>query len=96
MYQAGTIREALASLETLLEQQPDAIKIIYDGEPNSPEKLPREALEAVIRETHRHGLRALVHISSANEAIEALEAGADVLEHTFLATRVRNSPKSSR
>ena len=67
-----------------LEQRPDVIKIIYDGEPGSAEKLPREALPAIIAGAHAAGLGVVVHIRGLDDCLDALEAGADGLEHSFL------------
>ncbi len=71
-------REEVAELA---EAGVDAIKIIYDdGEGRFP-KLRYEALRAIVEEAHRHGLKAFVHIGSVGDALDAVEAGADCLEH---------------
>jgi imidazolonepropionase-like amidohydrolase len=67
-----------------LEHRPDVIKIIYDGEPGSPEKLPREALPVIVGGAHAAGLRVVVHVRTLQDCLDALEAGADGLEHSFL------------
>ena len=82
--QAGDAGTALAKLRALLERRPDVIKVIYDGEPGASDKLPRQALEAIVAEAHRHGKHVLVHIRTASDALDALEAGADGVEHTFV------------
>jgi imidazolonepropionase-like amidohydrolase len=83
--QAGDAATALAALRTLLERSPDVIKVMYDGEPGV-DKLPREAMTALIEAAHAHGLRAVVHVHSAEDTLHALDAGADGIEHSFLPT----------
>jgi imidazolonepropionase-like amidohydrolase len=51
-------------------------------------KLERPVLEAIIDEAHKHGLKATVHTFDEAEAIAALEAGADGLEHGVLEQRL--------
>lgn len=51
-------------------------------------KLERPVLEAIINEAHKHGLKATVHTFDEPEAIAALEAGADGLEHGVLERRL--------
>jgi imidazolonepropionase-like amidohydrolase len=46
--------------------------------------LDRAVLEAIIEEAHKHRLKATVHTVDEEAAIEALEAGADGLEHGIL------------
>jgi imidazolonepropionase-like amidohydrolase len=93
--QAGDAATALAALRTLLERSPDVIKIMYDGEPGR-DKLPREALAALVREAHAHGLRALVHIHSAEDTLHALDAGADGIEHSFLPSPGQEAAEAER
>jgi imidazolonepropionase-like amidohydrolase len=83
-YEIRDVAGALAALRSLLERSPDVIKIMYHGEPGAPDKLPREALEALVQEAHAHGRRALVHVRTALDSLHALDAGADGLEHSFL------------
>ncbi|HEY7061657.1 MAG TPA: amidohydrolase family protein [Chloroflexota bacterium] len=83
--QAGDVATALAAFEGLLPVAPDVVKIMYEGEAGE-DKLPREALEALVRAAHAHGLRTVVHVRSAEDSLHALQAGADGLEHSFLPT----------
>ncbi len=67
----------------------DAIKLVYHGGPHPEffpdgtkmEKLRRDVMQAIIDEAHQQGLRATVHTWHEQDAIEALQAGADGLEH---------------
>ena len=47
-------------------------------------KLDRAVLEAIIDEAHKDGLKATVHTVDEEAAIEALEAGANGLDHGIL------------
>lgn len=51
-------------------------------------KLERPVLEAIIDEAHKHDLKATVHTFDEAEAIAALEAGADGLEHGVMEQRL--------
>jgi imidazolonepropionase-like amidohydrolase len=79
------------------EHRVDAIKIVHQGGCKHGDpyffrvpalgidvqilRLERAVLEAIIDETHKHGLKPTVHTVDEHTAIEALEAGADGLEH---------------
>jgi imidazolonepropionase-like amidohydrolase len=93
--QAGDVETALVALQALLPRSPDVIKLMYDGEPGV-DKLPREALGALIAEAHRHGVRATVHVHSAEDTLHALEAGADSIEHSFLPTPGQETAEAER
>jgi imidazolonepropionase-like amidohydrolase len=83
-YEVRDAASARAALRSLLERSPDVVKIMYHGKPGAPDKLPREALTALITEAHAHGRHALVHVRTALDSLHALAAGADGLEHSFL------------
>jgi imidazolonepropionase-like amidohydrolase len=84
----------------------DAVKVIHHGgcKHGSPYffkaellglnvqilKLEKAVLEAIIDEAHRHGLKATVHTVDVEAAIEALEAGADGLEHGVIEDRLND------
>ena len=62
----------------------DFIKCIYDGQPGAPDKLPRPALQAIVAAAHERGMSVLVHILTKRDLEEAVDAGADCIEHGFL------------
>jgi imidazolonepropionase-like amidohydrolase len=84
----------------LAEKKVNAIKIVHQGGCKHGEpyffrsdalginvqihRLEREVLEAIVDEAHKHGLKATVHTFDPEAAIEALEAGADGLEHGIM------------
>ena len=85
------------AVRRLAEKKVNAIKIVHQGGCKHGEpyffksdaldinvqihRLEREVLDAIVDEAHRHGLKATVHTFDQEAAIEALEAGADGLEH---------------
>ena len=97
---------AREAMRRLAGKKVDAVKIVHQGgcKHGSPYffkaealginvqilKLEKAVLEAIIDETHRHGLKATVHTVDADAAIEALEAGADGLEHGVMEHRLKD------
>jgi imidazolonepropionase-like amidohydrolase len=95
---------AREAVRRLSEKKVDAVKVIHHGgcKHGSPYffkaellglnvqilKLEKAVLEAIIDEAHRHGLKATVHTVDVDAAIEALEAGADGLEHGVIEHRL--------
>jgi imidazolonepropionase-like amidohydrolase len=67
-----------------LEGETDFVKCIYDGEPGAADKLPRAALQAIVTAAHERGKSVLVHIASKRDIEEAVDAGADCIEHSFI------------
>lgn len=67
--------------QDLKQDAPDFLKIVYNAVPEGTPHLSREMLAKLIAHAHALGLRAAVHVGSAKEAVEAAEAGADVLMH---------------
>jgi imidazolonepropionase-like amidohydrolase len=62
----------------------DFVKCIYDGEPGAPDKLPRPVLGAIVAAAHECGKSVLVHIRTKQDIEEAVDAGADCIEHCFI------------
>lgn len=92
--EVDTVEDARALVTEMAELGMDAIKLLLQGacrcrgEPKYKWhgvvpiiRLKPRVLEAAIDEAHRHGLKATVHTFEEERAIEALEAGADGLEH---------------
>ncbi|MFJ2651141.1 amidohydrolase family protein [Streptomyces sp. NPDC087420] len=67
-----------------LADQVDFLKCVYDGEPGAPDKLPLDALKAIVTAAHEKGKKVLAHVHHRSELEEAVAAGADAIEHAFL------------
>jgi imidazolonepropionase-like amidohydrolase len=67
-----------------LSDETDFVKCIYDGEPGAPDKLPRAVLGAIVSAAHERGKNVLVHIRTKRDIEEAVDAGADCIEHCFI------------
>ena len=81
--------EAQAEVQRLASDGVDQIKAVYGGtnpfDVDHPvPKLQLNVLHALVDEAHRCGLSTMVHVGTAKDAIEAMSAGADSLEHGIL------------
>jgi imidazolonepropionase-like amidohydrolase len=104
--EADSPERARDAVRRLVGKKVDAIKVVHQGgcKHGSPYffkleamglnvqilKLEKAVLGAIIDEAHRHGLKATVHTVDADAAIEALEAGADGLEHGVMEHRLKD------
>ena len=81
--------EAQSFVDARLAEGSDYLKVIYTtGYLGSPQTLPnlsRETMAALIRAAHRRGRLAVVHVDTPQLTREAIEAGADVLAHLYIA-----------
>ena len=62
----------------------DLIKVIYSTIPGDGPRLGRDTLEALVEEAHVLGRRIFAHVSTPDEAAQAIAAGVDGLEHMVL------------
>ncbi|UCZ60371.1 amidohydrolase family protein [Mycolicibacterium phocaicum] len=65
----------------LLEQDLDLVKVVVSSIPGDGPRLRPEVLDAIVLETHRLGRHVIAHVSTEQEAAEAVAAGVDGLEH---------------
>ena len=73
---------ARGHLKELLDQV-DYVKCMFDGATGGTgHRLPRAALDAIIETTHAAGKKVLVHIATGDDLREAVQAGADCIEHS--------------
>ena len=69
--------------------------MVYDGhlrghDGNPVKRLPKDLMRVIIDDAHRHGLRAIVHTWAEDEVRDAIEAGADGVEHGVQTTKLSN------
>lgn len=80
---------ARAEVQQLASAGVDHIKAVYgDANPfdldHPVPKLAQPVLQALLDEAHRQGLPAMVHVGKPEDALEAVAAGADTIEHGIL------------
>lgn len=63
-------------------------KIVCDRVPDDGPRLDDATLQAMVETAHAAGKRAFVHVGSAEDALSAVRAGADVLAHTTYRSRL--------
>jgi imidazolonepropionase-like amidohydrolase len=96
-FETDSPQQAREEVRRKAEHRVDAIKIVHQGGCKHGDpyffrvpafgvdvqilRLDRAVLEAIIDESHKQGLKATVHTVDEHTAVEALEAGADGLEH---------------
>lgn len=72
---------ALKVVRSLVKKKVDAIKIVYDGGKPGRTKILEKVMKAIIKEGHLNNLRVTVHTGTMQDAMDAVNAGADGLEH---------------
>ncbi len=98
-----SVEGAKETIVRLAEKGVDGIKIVYQGSDNespsylyggriSIRRLPREVMETIIEESHRHGLRVTAHTFEEEGVISVVEAGVDSLEHGVVAKTPVSEP----
>ena len=83
----GVDDPALATqhVRTALEQQGlDLVKVVFSTIPGDGPRLRRDVLDAIVSEAHRCDRPVIAHVSTKEEAAEAVDAGVDGLEHMVL------------
>ncbi len=68
-------------IQDYLGENVDYVKIIYDQIPPDSPVMSYNALEALIDQAHGKGYKVFVHIGSPQNAVDAVNAGADILAH---------------
>jgi imidazolonepropionase-like amidohydrolase len=79
--QPTTEDQARAFVDDTLEQGADYIKVIYDRIPKDGTRMAPGILRAIIARAHEREVKVFVHIGTADEAVTACDAGADVIAH---------------
>ena len=82
IYTIRHVDEAKKVIEDLADLEIDYVKLICDELPPGTPHMSEELMKALIDEAHAEGYEVFVHIGSAENAVKAARAGADVLTHT--------------
>ncbi len=95
--ETGRVEDVKETIDRLAGKGIDGIKIVYQGSDSESQtylydgrisirRLPRDVMETIIEESHRHGLRVTAHTFEEEGVISVVEAGVDSLEHGVVAT----------
>lgn len=91
LFRPATPEQAREAVQAMASRQTDLVKLWLDDFGGSvPSKMKPEIYDAVIDESHKHGLRVAAHIHDLDDAKAILRAGADILAHG-----VRDKPVDS-
>jgi imidazolonepropionase-like amidohydrolase len=85
--------DAIKVIDKYAKQEIDFIKIIYDELPLGSAQMKYDILKSLIDQSHQQGYKAVVHIGSVSNAINAIRAGADILAHGVV--RGKLTPKEA-
>lgn len=77
----GSPDEAEALISKYVEHEIDYVKVICDQLPSGTKEMSFKQLEAIVKVAHDKGYKVFVHVGSAQNAIDAVQAKADVLAH---------------
>lgn len=81
-------------IKKYVRQEIDFVKVIVDEIPPGSPQMSREELAAVVAAAHAEGYKVFVHIGSPQNAVDAVDAGADILAHGVW--RGKLSPEQAR
>ncbi|MEU7365932.1 amidohydrolase family protein [Streptomyces hygroscopicus] len=79
--ETGSAEDARRTVRELLGQV-DFVKCIFDGKDG--ERLPLAALEVIVAEAHAVGKNVLAHVATGTDVRDAIRAGVDCIEHSFV------------
>jgi imidazolonepropionase-like amidohydrolase len=77
-----TEAEALKMVQDLAIKKPDMIKIIYERGSRHFPSISYRLMKTIIDESHRLGFKVITHITTLQQARDAVKAGSDGLAHT--------------
>jgi imidazolonepropionase-like amidohydrolase len=77
-----TPEQARKSVDELIRNKPDIIKVRVDDFRGGRQKMSPEVYGAVIDEAHKHGFRTAAHIVFLDDAKGVLRAGVDYIAHS--------------
>ncbi len=77
-----TPEQARQSVDELIRDKPDFVKVRIDDFRGARAKMPPEVYQAVIDEAHKNGFRTAAHIVYLDDAKGVLRAGVDYIAHS--------------
>jgi imidazolonepropionase-like amidohydrolase len=77
-----TPEQARKSVDELIRNKPDIIKVRVDDFRGARQKMSPEVYGAVVDEAHKHGFRTAAHIVFLDDAKGVLRAGVDYIAHS--------------
>jgi imidazolonepropionase-like amidohydrolase len=77
-----TPEEARKSVDELIRNKPDIVKVRVDDFLGARQKMSPEVYQAAIDEAHKHGFRTAAHIVLLEDAKGVLRAGVDYIAHS--------------
>ena len=72
---------ATEAVDDLAARGADVVKIVIDAIPLGAPRMPRDVAAAVVARARSHGLRTVAHIGTAEDAVDAAEAGVALWVH---------------
>ena len=75
--QVSNSDQAALEVQKLAREGVDGIKVVYGGRP----RLQKDVLQAIVESAQKRGLWVAVHANTPEEVGDAVEAGADTIEH---------------
>jgi imidazolonepropionase-like amidohydrolase len=86
--QVSSAGEAQVVVDELAGLGVDFVKFMVDSLPPGAPRISRETLEAGVAEARRHGLRAVAHIGTVEDALDAGRAGVAAWMHNVYKERI--------
>ena len=83
-----TRAEAIAAVNERADAGADAIKIVIDRIPLEAPQLQPEVIKAIVEQAKLRGIRAVAHIGTTQDAIDAAEAGVSLWVHGVYKERI--------
>lgn len=73
--------DAKKIVKSFIKKKVDYMKLSCDKIPPGSPEMPLKFLKALVRESHDNNLKVFVHIGSVDNALNSVNAGADILAH---------------
>jgi imidazolonepropionase-like amidohydrolase len=86
--QVDTPEAAHREIAALAREKPDVVKVAVDRIPADAPRIANDVLAAVVDEARRHGIRAVAHIGSVEDAVDAARAGVAAWMHGVYKERI--------